>query len=73
MIYLDYDEITYPHFNINNLFEIIVYPYGLNKNQNEIINIINGSDSLNNPAFPAKVPIFKNKLNIQLYSWIRYI
>lgn len=34
------------------------------KNPNEIINIVNGSDSLNNPAFPAKMPIFKNKINM---------
>ena len=34
------------------------------KNPNEIINIVNGSDSLNNPAFPAKMPIFKNKISM---------
>jgi hypothetical protein len=35
------------------------------KPQQEILNIVNGSDSLNNPAFPAKMPIFKNKINME--------
>ena len=35
------------------------------RNPNEILNIVNGSDSLNNPAFPAKMPIFKNKINME--------
>ena len=35
------------------------------KQQNEILSVVNGSDSLNNPAFPAKMPIFKNKINME--------
>jgi DNA-directed RNA polymerase beta subunit len=34
-------------------------------NNNDIIKIINASDPLSNPAFPAIVPPFKNKINIK--------